>query len=67
MSISSDYYLARADENRCAAEGATLDNVRDRCRRSEAAWREMAGRVERGEMMRDTLAAEKASRMGVVA
>jgi hypothetical protein len=67
LSISSDYYFARADENRCAAEGPTLDNVRDRCRRSEAAWREMAGRVERGEVMRDTLAVEKAGRMGVAA
>ena len=67
MSTSSEYYLSRADENRRDAESATLDNVRDRCRRSEAAWREMAGRVERGEVMRDTLAAEKAARIGIAA
>ena len=63
MSTTSEYYLSRADENRRDAESATLDNVRDRCRRSEAAWRIMADRVERGDVMRDTLAAEKAVRL----
>lgn len=29
------------------AEGAVLDNVRDRCLRSAAAWLEMADRAER--------------------
>jgi transcription elongation GreA/GreB family factor len=67
LSTTSEYYLSRANENRRDAESATLDNVRDRCRRSEAAWREMADRVERGEVMRDTLAAEKAGRIGVPA
>lgn len=62
MSTTSEYYLARANENARDAENAMLDNVRDRCRRSEAAWREMADRVVRGEEMRDTLAAEKAMR-----
>ena len=62
MSTTSEYYLSRADENRRDAESATLDNVRDRCRRSEAVWRIMADRVERGEAMRDTLAAEKSLR-----
>ncbi|MBA2770837.1 MAG: hypothetical protein H0U34_02280, partial [Sphingomonas sp.] len=40
-------YLARAAEAHSEAEEATLDNVRDRCLRSEAAWAEMAARVER--------------------
>ena len=62
MSTTSEYYLARADENARDAENTTLDNVRDRCRRSEAAWRLMADRVVRGEVMRDTIAAEKATR-----
>jgi hypothetical protein len=62
LSTTSEYYLSRADENKRDAESATLDNVRDRCRRSEAAWRIMADRVVRGEAMRDTLAAEKAFR-----
>ena len=65
MSTTSEYYLARADENARDAENATLDNVRDRCRRSEAAWRLMAERVVRGEAMRVTLAAEKADRAEV--
>jgi len=62
LSTTSEYYLARADENARDAENTTLDNVRDRCRRSEAAWRLMADRVVRGEVMRDTIAAEKATR-----
>lgn len=53
-------YLARAAEARAQAEAATLDNVRDRCRRSEAAWTEMADRAERTEKMRQTLIADKA-------
>ncbi len=53
-------YLARAAEARAEAEAATLDNVRHRCLRSEAAWAEMAARAERTEQMRQTLLAEKA-------
>ena len=62
MSVSSDFYLARAADSAREAENATLDNVRDRCRRSEAAWRSMADRLIRSDGMRDTLAAEKAAR-----
>ena len=61
MSSNQDFYLARAAEARADAESATLDNVRDRCRRSEAAWMQMADRVERGERMREKLLAEKAA------
>jgi hypothetical protein len=61
MSSNQDFYLARAAEARADAEAATLDNVRDRCRRSEAAWSQMADRVERGERMREKLLAEKAA------
>jgi hypothetical protein len=53
-------YLARAAEARSQADAATLDNVRDRCLRSEAAWSEMAARAERTERMRQTLLADKA-------
>ena len=53
-------YLARAAESRAEADAATLDNVRDRCLRSEAAWNAMAARAERTEEMRQTLLAEKA-------
>lgn len=62
MSVTSDFYLARASECAQAAEAAALDNVRDRFRRSEAAWLAMAGRLQRGEQLRDVAAAEKAAR-----
>lgn len=54
-------YLARADEARAQADAATLDNVRDRCLRSEAAWREMAARAQRTEQMRAALLLSKAA------
>lgn len=53
-------YLARAAEARAEAQAATLDNVRNRCLRAEAAWNEMAARAERTERMRETLLADKA-------
>jgi hypothetical protein len=61
MSAQHEFYLARAAEARADADAATLDNVRDRCLRSEAAWSEMAARAERGERMREKLIAEKAA------
>jgi len=54
-------YLMRAAEARSDAEAALLDNVRQRCLRSEAAWTEMAERAERTEAMRRTLEAAKAA------
>ena len=53
-------FLARAAEARAQANETTLDNVRDRCLRSEAAWTEMADRAARTEKMRQTLIADKA-------
>jgi len=52
-------FLARAAEARKDAEAAKLDNVRERCLRSEAAWSEMAARAERTETMRAARDAEK--------
>ncbi len=60
MSATSDFYLARAEESARDAASTTLANVRERALRSEAAWRSMAERLQRGEVMRDTLAAAKA-------
>jgi len=54
-------FLARAAEARANADSALLDNVRDRCLRSEAAWSEMAARAERTEKMRAARDAEKAA------
>jgi hypothetical protein len=56
-----EIYLLRAEEARAQAEEATLENVRDRCRRSEAAWREMAARAERTDRMRAEQLAAKAA------
>lgn len=56
-----DMYLLRAEEARAQAEETTLENVRERCRRSEAAWMEMAARAERTEKMRSDQAAAKAA------
>jgi hypothetical protein len=53
-------YLARAAEAHSAAEAATLDNVRERCLRAEAAWTAMAERAQRTEDMRATQLADKA-------
>ena len=47
MSQTFAFYTARAEEAAFEADNATLGNVRDRALRSEAAWREMANRVQR--------------------
>ena len=62
MSVTSDFYLARADECARDAANSQLVNVRERALRSEAAWRSMADRLLRGEVMRDSLAVAKAAR-----
>ncbi len=54
-------FFARAAEARADADAATLDNVRDRCLRAEAAWTAMAERAARNETMRATLLAKKAA------
>lgn len=54
-------FLARAADARADADAATLDNVRDRCLRAEAAWTAMAERAARNETMRASLLAKKAA------
>ena len=54
------FYLARAEQARDEAEAATLDHVRERCRRSEAAWTALADRAQRSELMRVAEAHRKA-------
>ena len=56
-----EFYEARAAECGRDAETATLDNVRERSLRAQAAWLGMAGRIARGDKMRAALAAEKAA------
>jgi hypothetical protein len=57
-------YRQRAEEARSEASEATLDNVRDRCLRAEAAWIAMADRAERAEKRRaDDLEAKEAAKL----
>lgn len=55
-----DFFLARADQARAEAEAATLEHVRERCRRSEAAWAALADRAQRSERLREAEAIRKA-------
>ncbi|HEX6741364.1 MAG TPA: hypothetical protein VF079_06170 [Sphingomicrobium sp.] len=54
------FFLARAAQAREEAEAATLDHVRERCRRSEAAWTALADRAERSEQLKAAEAVRKA-------
>lgn len=47
-----NFFLARAEQARGEAEAATLDLVRERCRRSETAWSALAGTAQRSEELR---------------
>jgi hypothetical protein len=60
MSSQYDFYLARAAEARADADAAKLDNVRDRCLRSEAAWAAMADRAGRTDKAREQRERDKA-------
>lgn len=52
MADTAAFYRARAAEEHALAVAATLDNVRDRCLRAEAAWLAMAVRAERTATLR---------------
>jgi hypothetical protein len=60
-SSNLQFFLARADQARAEAEAATLDHVRERCRRSEAAWTALADKAERSERLREQEAQRKAA------
>jgi hypothetical protein len=60
VSATSDFYLARAAQSQREAAETSLDNVRDRCLRAEAAWMAMADRLLRSETERHRQAADKA-------
>jgi hypothetical protein len=55
-----EFYLARAQQAREEAEAAALEHVRERCRRSEAAWNELADRAKRSEQLKAAEALRKA-------
>jgi hypothetical protein len=55
-----DFYLTRVAQARAEAEAATLDHVRERCQRSQAAWQALADRALRSEAMKVAEAERKA-------
>ena len=59
-SSNLEFFRARAAQACADAEAATLDHVRERCRRSEAAWTALADRAEYSERMRHAEAKRKA-------
>jgi len=63
MSQGFDFYDERAKAAAAEAEAATLDNVRDRALRSEAAWRQMADRALTTEKDRKAAAKARAERI----
>jgi len=46
------FYLDRAAQARAEGEASTLDRVRERCRRSEEAWLDLAEKARRHEALR---------------
>lgn len=59
-SSNLEFFRARAAQARAEADSATLDLVRERCRRSEAAWELLADKAERSEQMKEAEALRKA-------
>ena len=58
-----DFFLARVEQARAEAEAATLEHVRERCRRSEAAWMALADRAQRSEEVKIAEAQRKAEEL----
>ena len=58
---SLQFFLARADPARVEGEAATLEHVRERCQRSEAAWMALADKARRSERLREEEAERKAA------
>ena len=46
------FYLERAAQARAEAEATTLECVRERCRRSEEAWSELAEKARQHEALK---------------
>ena len=55
-----DFLRAQAEKARADGEAATLDNVRERFRRSEAAWTHLVDRAERSEQFKPAETIRKA-------
>ena len=61
MHSNLDFFVARAEQARAEAEAATLEHVRERCRRSEAAWEALADKARRSERLREQEAERRAA------
>jgi len=61
-SSSLEFFRARATQAAAEADAATLDHVRERCRRSEAAWSALADRAAHSEKLRSEEVERKAER-----
>ena len=55
-----DFFIARAEQARAEGEASTLQHVRERCQRSQAAWQALADKAMRSERMRQEEAKRKA-------
>ena len=54
-----EFFRARVAQARAEADEGTLDHVRERCQRSEAAWAALAHKAERSERLREAEAERK--------
>ena len=61
-----DFLLSRAAQARQESEEATLEHVRERCLRSEAAWNALADKARRGERFREDEKERKAAQAAQV-
>ena len=59
-STNLSFFLARAEQARAEGDVATLAHVRERCRRSAAAWQALADKASRSEHLREEEARRKA-------
>ena len=60
-SSNLEFFRARAAQAHADGESATLEHVRERCRRSEAAWMALADKARRSEELRIEEAERKAA------
>ena len=63
MAQTYEFLIARADEAAAEAEGAVLENLRERALRSEAAWRDMAARTLRVDQNREARERERCAQI----
>ena len=62
-SSNLDFFLASDEQARAEGQEATLDHVRQRCQRSEAAWQALADKAKRSERLRQEEAKRKAEQV----